>query len=309
MISGRFSGGLPQELIDIIIDIVASDEDAKGTLLSCSLTTKAWLPQSSRRLLSDNINLDGITELTGFAATVEHSDRLRQHVRSISIDVSDDDEPHPETMHLLADVVSSLQNLEELAVMGGILSEASHPNVPAARTWPAVKRPIKTLCIFEANIAFVDALLGLFSAVDVLELEGWAGQRDAHQARHADRHAVRELVLLPTRFTKTSSFTAFAALLPAGGVSSLVVDFASLSGYGSTVSLEAVDDVICTAGQNIERFEFRRFQGVYAASNLRMFSRCNWYSRFTCVISRECIQVCQPSLRARPCTPLFYRSR
>lgn len=251
---------VPQELVDMVIDVVAKNAD-KHTLLCCSLTAKAWVPRSSQHLFRGDIHMTGVAELKGFATTLKSSDRLKRYVRCISIDLSESTMAEEGIMPSIANIVSLLPLLDEVTIIGGTR------NVPLyTATTPStsvVNCPLNTLSLFDTPPSLMDAVLGLFTAVDVLELENWTGRADAPPRCPAPTHNVRELVVLCTLWHEGLTFFPFAELLRTHGISSLVVDFSSLVGYHEApVTMTTVDDIVRTAGQRMERFEYRSSGGV-----------------------------------------------
>ncbi|KAJ6509188.1 hypothetical protein C8R47DRAFT_12600 [Mycena vitilis] len=102
---------LPQELIDVVIDLVSVLGDRKSTLLSCALVSRAFASPSQRKLFT-TVHLHGISNHKQFALLLSSSPHIGFFVRTFRAEY--DADPHTSYPILIAKILAALPCLKVL---------------------------------------------------------------------------------------------------------------------------------------------------------------------------------------------------
>ncbi|KAJ6509182.1 hypothetical protein C8R47DRAFT_12395 [Mycena vitilis] len=167
---------LPQELVDIIIDMVSVFEDTddrKSTLLSCALLSRAFAGPSQRNLFS-TVQLYPYNH-NSFAALLSSSPHIGTFVRTFMVEYNAD--PHPSRPFAVTTILAALPYLECICLWAwaGIqpICNASPEFFDACRracSLPTVRRIELKNQVF-ADAMELESLLGNSTGLRELSLE------------------------------------------------------------------------------------------------------------------------------------------
>ncbi|GJE95342.1 F-box protein [Phanerochaete sordida] len=238
---------LPPELIDLIVDQLQRDVRA---LRSCSLVCKAWLARASVHLFASfRVScLPLCLFVLDFRGLVASSTRVSWHVCHIEVDVM------PQSAADVATLAGHLPRLETLILLGiGLFRQNGSFEWPAA---PCTGRALRRLRAVWLPVDLVSSFLGLFAAVDTLELRGPA---PVMQGFSGGAHVVRHLRV---------DADADEALPDVGGLvdprtlENLVVDLGRMHGAAAP---ERVHALLQRAGQYVSHLEYMHALGGWTS--------------------------------------------
>lgn len=255
---------LPQELHDYIMEQLALDRD-RATLSACTRVCKAWLPYSTRLLFRDRVivthNLAQLEALSAALGVRHARARLSRHITAVRMHLA-----HPPKYNVwmtlvlvyIHDVLSRLPRIEELSVYGNQEVDDTLLQQMPPGSWrdfvPPLARPFKRLFVSRLGIPMTDALLGMFSVVETLEVRRWSPQW--HTDVITSRHTVKRLVVSYT-FHETITNVVRVIHLPA--LSTLTIDVPALSVF-TIDDLPALPRIVNAllryVGRHISHFEF-----------------------------------------------------
>lgn len=247
----------PQEIVDIILDMVAlgtldDDPDLVADCSNCTVVSKAWLPRASKNLFKNQIVVDyaGLQELS---TAIRASSRLATYVSSLKVDESENEVPEDivSAISLLRDIVPLLHALDTLSFVAWYgADEAVQESDDELPVKPATTRALKHLEVTGTKTPLTEALLGLFPAVDTLTVRQWFG---CLRFKRTQNH-VRSLVVAESCTAGNSDgFWDVPWLLALPHLKSLVVDLQTEE--DQVVSPVAINELVKAAGKHIRHFE------------------------------------------------------